>query len=302
MSAPLSLGRVLALLKRLSPSWPSLDADKSTGKEMGSIATVIAMAADAVDALVDEVFPDTTTMLIDRWEVITRNPVRPSDDIDVRRARVLSVLRRLSGPRIDQLEKMLAGPLGIDVSDMVWVEQLRSYVEEALTLTTGIVALAVPATAPAMTVQLGKPWPGVVDDFGVKVYLNLSSYGTTVATLQSPTGTVWTITVTGTGWYQERVLFDGEIAAGLWTLRIYDDSAPTLNEFRLLVSNDVDSSRIYQFFVLRDPDLDGTADLIEAQRLLHRTALGNMRARVVETLAFKTGDPHSLTGRDPLGA
>jgi hypothetical protein len=304
MSLPSSFARILAVLKRLSPAWPSTDPDKSVGKELGSIAVALGMAADIMDAILDELFPDTTTLLIDRWEKITRNPVRVGDDITTRRARVLATLRRLSGPRIAQLESALAPVLDTDVSNLFWVEQERSFIEEPLTETTGVVALAVPATAPPLTVKLGKPYPGVVDDFGVKVYLDLSSVGTSVATLTSPSGTVWTIPVTSSGWYQTREVFTGEpagINGGLWTLSIYDSSAPTLNEFQLLVSNNVDSGRIYQFFVLRDPGLPGTADLIAAQRLFKRMALGNMRAFVVETLAFKTGDTYSRLGRDPLG-
>jgi len=75
-----------------------------------------------------------------------------------------------------------------------------------------------------------------------------------------------------------------------------------LTEFRLLVSNDVDSGQIYNFFVLRDPTLPGTADLVEAQRQFNRTALANMRAFVIETLSLTHGDSHSLMGRDPMGA
>jgi hypothetical protein len=303
MSAAASYARILAALKRISPAWPSTDDDKAVGKELGSIAAVLAAVADRVDGVLDEIFPDTTTELIERWEGITKNPVRPSDDDDTRRARILSVLRRVSGPRIEQLEKMLEGPLDLASSDMVWVEGDRFSVDEMLTETTGIVAYAVPTTSPGLKVQLGEPWPGVVDDTGVKVYIDVSAIGTTVATLTSPSGTVWTIPVTATtGWYFTRTVFTGELAGGLWTLEIKDSTAPALNEFRLLVSNDVDASRIYQFFVLRDPGLAGTADLVQAQKLLRRTALGNMKARVVETLAFKTGDPYSLTGRDPLGA
>lgn len=302
MSLPAAFDRVLALLKRISPSWPSLDSDKSTGQEMGSIAVVLGMAADAVDAVIDEIFPDTTTFLIDRWEKITRVATRVGDDMDVRRARVMSVLRRVSGPRIAQLEKVLASLLDLDVSDMVWVEQERSFIEDALTETTGAVALAVPTTAPNLTVLIGKPWPGVVDDFGVKVYLDLSSVGTTVATLTSPSGTAWTIPVTASGWYQTRTVFEGEKAGGNWKLSIRDSSAPTLNEYRLLVSNAVDSGQIYNFFVLRDPGLAGSPDLVEAQRQFRHMALGNMRAFVVETMAFTHGDQHSLHGRDPLGA
>lgn len=298
MSLPASFTRVLALLKRISPSWPSLEPDKSTGKEMGSIAVALAMAADAVDAVVDEIFPDTTTFLIDRWEKITKNPIRTSDDLPTRRSRVMSVLRRISGPRLAQLEKMLAPLLALDVSDIIWVEPLRSMIEEALTETTGIVSLATPTT-----ITFSKLWPGVVDDAGVQVYLAMTGIGDTAATLTSPSGTVWTIpSGSTTGWYFTRDKFTGEPAGGTWTLSIIFSAVPPLTEARLLVSNNVDSGQIYNFYALRDPSLSGTADLIEAQRLFRKTALGNMRAFVIETLAFTVGDPHSLCGRDPIGA
>lgn len=298
----ISLPTVLAMVKRISPVWPSTDATSDVGKELGSIAIAFAVAKDLVDTLMDEIFPDTTTFLIDRWEKITRVATIPSDPIATRRSRVLAVLRRINGPRISQLEQMLAPILAMDVSDFVWVEPLRSMIEEALTQTTGTVALAVPTAAPGLNVQLGKPWPGVVDDTGVQVYIAMSGIGVTVATLTGPDGTAWTIPVNAaTGWYFTRSAFTGRTAAGVWTLNIRDSSAPTLTEVRLLVSNNVDSGQIYNFFVLRDPALAGTPDLVEAQRLLHRTALANMRAFVVENLAFTLGDPHSLMGRDPMG-
>lgn len=302
MPLPASFARVLALLKRISPLWPSTAVDKSVGKELGSIAVAMGMATDPLDGVLDELLPDTTTQLIYRWEAITRVASRSSDPIATRRSKVLSVLRRISGARIDQLEKVLTGSLALDPEDMVWVEQLRSFIEVALTETTGVVSLAVPTTAPGLSVSLGRPWPGIVDDAGVQVYIAISSVGTTVATLTSPAGTSWTIPVNATsGWYFTRSIFTGQPAGGMWTLSIRDSSAPTLTEFRLLVSNNIDSGQIYNFFILRDFSLPGTADLVEAQRLFHRTALGNMRAFVVERLSFVCGDPHSLIGRDPLG-
>jgi hypothetical protein len=298
-----ALSRVLATLKRLSPVWPSTEADTSVGKELGSIAVAIGMAKDAVDGLIDEFFPDTTTYLIDKWERSLKVASVPSDAIETRRARVVARLRKINGPRISQLEQMLAPVLALDPTDMLWVEQLRSFIEEGITNSTGVVSLPIPTAAPARTFELGKPWPGVVDDTGVSVYIAMSGIGTTVATLKSPVGTVWTIPVNAaTGWYSTRSLFVGERAGGRWTLSIRDSSGPTLTEARLLVSNNIDSGQIANFFVLRDPSLAGTPDLIEAQRLFRSTALAHNRAFVVEKLAFTIGDPHSLMGRDPLGA
>lgn len=302
MSLPASFTRVLGMLRRISPPWPSTDADTSVGAELGSIAVAIGTATDPLDSVLDEVFPDTTTQLLPRWEAVTRIPSRTGDDITVRRARVLAVLRRTSGPRLDQLAKMLSGPLGIDANDIFWVEGMRSFVEDALTQTTGIISTAVPSTPPGVSFQLGKPWPGVVDDTGVMVYIAMSAIGVTTATLTSPDGTVWTIPVTAaTGWYFTRTAFTGVPAGGSWIVSIADTSAPTVAEVRLLVSNNVDAGQIYYFYVLRDPTLPGTADLGEAQRLFHRTALGNMRSFVIETLAAACDDLHSLTDRDPVG-
>lgn len=293
---------VLAMVKRISPPWPSTDDDTDVGKELGTIATVLAVAKDLVDALIDELLPDTTTFLIERWEKITRVATIPSDPIATRRARVLAVLRRINGPRISQLEQMLAPILDLAVSDMVWVEQLRSDIEERMTQTTGVVALAVPAAVPGRIIIFEQNRPGVVDDTGVLIYIALSSVGATVATLSGPDGTSWAIPVNATvGWYFTRSVFTGKAAAGRWYLQILDSSASTLTEARLLVSNNVDSGAIYNFFVLRDPALPGSPDLIQAQRLFHRTALGHMNAHVIETQLALCDDAHSLADRDPLG-
>lgn len=298
-----TFARVLAKLKRGSPIWPSTDDDTSVGKELGSIAVAFAMAKDAVDGLLDEFFPDTTTYLIGIWERSMKVASVLSDDIETRRARVIARLRKINGPRISQLEQMLAPVLALDPNDMVWVEQLRSFIEEGITNSTGVVSLPIPTAAPARTFELGKPWPGVVDDTGVSVYIAMSGIGTTVATLTSPKGTVWTVPVNvATGWYSTRSLFVGERAGGRWVLSLRDSSAPTLTEARLLVSNSIDSGQIANFFLLRDPALAGTPDLVEAQRLFRSTALAHNRSFVVEKLAFTIGDPHSLLGRDPLGA
>ncbi len=297
MTAPASYARVLAALRRLSPVWPSTESDTAVGKELGSVATAIGMLADPLDGALDEVFPDTTTQLIDRWEHIARVPTRTADDIDVRRTRVLSVLRRSSGARLDQLEKMLAGPLDCETADIIWVETLRAFIEDALT-ETNTTTVATPAT-----VLMGKPWPGVIDDTGVRLYVALSALGTPTVTLTSPAGTVWAVPVTAaTGWYETRTAFLGEPAGGTWTVTATNGSSVNVTELRLLVSNDIDSAQIYNFFAYRDPDLAGDPDWTEAQRLFHRTALAHMRAFVIQRLGFIVGDPHSVVGREPVGA
>ena len=300
MTLPLSRDRILAALRRISPPWPSTSDDTSVGKELGSIATAIGMAADPLDGALDEVFPDTTEQLIERWEKITRIPTRTTDDIAVRRARVIAVLRRTAGPRLDQLAAMLADPLDIDAGLILMIEQTRERIEDALTeVDTTVRALS----ASPVTVALGKPWPGLIDDTGVAVYLKLSALGSPTVTLTHPTGVSWTIDVTAAaGWYFNRSTFTGLAAGGTWQLAATDATAPNLQEIRLLVSNDVDSAQIYNFFVYRDPDIAGTPDIPTAQRLLDHTVLAEMFAKVVQRQAFIVGDPLSLCGREPVGA
>lgn len=299
MTAPLSLSRMQAMLRRLSPSWPSTAPDTSVGKELDSIAVPLGMAADIVDTTLDESFPDTADRLLARWEAVTRVSNKGDQDIDARRARVLAVLRRTSGPRLDQLEAMLAAPLDTDIGNLIWIEQTRFFIENALTV-VDTTTRAINAT-PTL-VNLGQPWPGVVDTTGVRVYLKFSALGTPVVHLNGPDGTLFILSVTSTeGWYETRATFLGKPAAGAWTLSLSNGSAVNLLEARLLVSNDVDSAQIYNFFVYRDPALPGSPDIAEAQRLFARTALGHFNAHVIERLSFIVGDPHSLCGREPLG-
>ncbi len=296
---PSSYDRVLAALKRLSPPWPFTDDDTSVGKELGSIATAIGTATDPLDDALDEIFPDTTTQLIDRWEQITRVPTRTSDAIATRRTRVLSVLRRMSGARLDQLERVLAGPLDCETTDIIWVEQLRQFIDDALTNTlTGTWAMS----ASARTFSLGLPWPGEVDDTGVGVYIAISAVGTPTITLTSPEGTTWAVPVDATtGWYYNRDDFNGERAGGRWILSAANASAVNITEMRLRVSNDVDAAQIYNFFAYADPTVVTDPDITEAQRLFHRTAHGHMNAHVIQSLAFTVDDEYSLVDRDPVG-
>ncbi len=299
MTLPASRSRILAALRRLSPVWPDTSDDTSVGKELGSCATAIGLAADCVDTTLDEAFPTSTVQLIDRWERVTRNPVRPADDIAVRRARVLGVMRKLSGPRIDQLGSMLIAPLDIDISDLLFIEQTRELVEPGM-INTLVADFAITGTPSG--ISMGKPWPGLVDDTGVSLYLAMTTLGTPTVTLTSPLGTVWTVPVTAAiGWVSTRDLFVGEPAGGLWTVSVANGSAVTLSEVRLLVSNDVDAAQIYNFFAYRDPDLAGTPDILDGQRLFHRTALGHMNSHVIERMAFVVDDEHSLVDREPVG-
>jgi hypothetical protein len=287
------------VLRRLSPAFPSTDADKAVGKELGSIATAIATAYDRLDAIPDEMFPDTATETIERWEKVTRVSSFSADPIADRRQRVLNVLRRLSGPRLDQLSKALAGPLDLDELDITFVEVMRSFIDEALTVTD---ASTHAITGSPTTLHLGEPYPGTVDDFGVRLYVALSALGTPTVVVTSPEGTTWSPTITSTaGWYRDRTTFLGEIAGGDWKVTVTNGSAVNMTDCRLLVSNNVDSGQIYNLFAYADPNLTAEPDLVEAQRILHRTALGHLRAFVIQSLAFTVGDEFSLVGRDPVG-
>jgi hypothetical protein len=294
-----TLERMKALLRRLSPSWPSTDPDTRVGKELDTIAATLVPVVEPLDGALDEIFPDTTTQLIDRWERITRNPVRTTDTIEARRARVLAVLRRTAGPRLDQLEAMLSGPLDLAVDDIIFIEQIREFINEGLTQTDARVrALSVtPVVA-----RMGKPWPGLVDDTGVRLYVRLSDAVVPVVTLTGPSGATWTVPVDAVeGWYETRTAFDGLPAGGRWDVTLTAPSSVNVEELRLLVSNDVDASQIYNFFVYRDPDLAGDPNIPDAQRLFARTALAQMNAHVIERMAFIVGDAHSLVGREPVG-
>lgn len=298
----LSLDRMKALLRRLSPSWPSTEPDTSVGKELDSIALALSYAADRVDVALDEVFPDTTTELIDRWERITGHAPNTTMIIDYRRFRVLSVLRRLAGPRLAQLEQVLAGPFDLSVEDIVFFEPLRQFIEAALTVedTTSRVLSAAPTL-----VYLGAPWPGKVDDYGVALYLESTSAGGTYS-LTSPSGKTLAIAFSGTGWYRVGAgpagltSFSGVSAAGLWTVSMAHAGASTVSNIKLLVSNDVDSAQIYNLFALRDRSLAGSPDIAEAQRLLSRTAHAHNRARVIQDTACIVG--LSPCGREPSGS
>lgn len=291
--------RLFAMLRRLSPPWPSTDEDTSVGRELGSIASAMTPAAERVDDLWNELFPDRASETLARWEFITRTPIRTSDDDATRQARILSVLRRASGPRIDQLGKMLAAVMDLDVGDIQFIEQLRSDIEAVLTHTDSTVRAL--SGTPTL-VSMGEPWPGVVDDTGVRLYVKLSALGTPTVTLTSPQGTTWTVPVDSTeDWYETRSTFLDDLAGGRWTVSAANGSAVNLEELRLLVSNDIDAAQIYNFFAYRDPGLAGTPNIPESHRLFHRTALGHMNSHVIESLAFTVDDPYSLVDRDPVG-
>lgn len=295
-----ALARIKAALRRLSPSWPSTEPDTSVGKEIDSIAASYTPVADLLDEVIEELFPDGTTKLVARWEKIARQLARPGDTIDMRRERIQAVLRRLSGPRLDQLAKMLSGPFDLSVDDIIFVEPLRSMIEDGMTQTN--VSTWALSASPTL-IKMGLPWPGVIDDFGVRLYIATDNpLDQPTIVVRSPNGTTWTILFVANGWYVADTLFVGERAGGHWSLTATTAGGPTsITELRLLVSNDVDSAQIYNFFALRDASLPGTPDIATSQRLFAHTALGHNNAQVIERAAFIVGDPHSLCGREPVG-
>ncbi len=298
---PASRSRVLGALRRVSPSFPDVSTeDTSVGAELGAIATTIGEAVDVMDAIPNEIFPNTAETTLSRWEKSTGIATRPSDDLDVRRARVLAVLRRTSGPRVAQLRSILAGPLDIDGEDLEFLESLRSSIEAGVTDT---ISDDLSITSSARLIDIGKPWPGLVDDVGVRLYLDLSALGTPTVSVIHADGTSWTPTISqATGWVYTRTHFLGRRAAGPWRVSVANGSNVTLRETRLLVSNDVDSAQIFQFYVYADPALSGTPDIAEARRLFGRIALGHMQSAVIQRRGFMVGDPNSIVGQNPVGA
>ncbi len=293
-----ALTRIQAALRRISPPWPSTAVDTSVGKELDSIAAAIAATAEPLDLALDEVFPDTTSQLLDRWEYITRNPVRTTDSDAVRQARVLAVLQRTAGPRIAQLSAMLAGPLDCDENDLVFIEGMRNFITTALTIVN---ATTYSLGASDLTVPLGTPpWPGLVDDTGVRIRVKLGAFYTPDIRLVHKSGAEWSIPVdTDDAWYETRTVFTGLAADGRWKVVAADPAVVDLERIELMVSNDVDSAQIYNFFVYRDPDIAGDPDYREAERLFHRTAHGHNNAHVIQSMGFVVGE--SVVNREPVG-
>lgn len=293
MSAPVTLSKVAATLKRFLPSF-------FAGRlllEAQSLAVALARANDYVEALYVELFPDTATLTsIDRWEATRRIPVRVSDSLATRRARVLAKLRRIYGPDLARLDVLLYPLLDVAAGTVVFQETMRATIEAGLTLTTGVIATALPAS-----VRLGAWFPGNIDQSGVRVYLALTGLGAGTATLLHPNGvTSWTFTPTvAAGWYETRTAFLGKPAAGFWTLTV--SGATTLTEFRLLVSNDVDAGQIYTFRIYRDPAAGGNPDYPEARAQFSRFAMGHMDTLITERVTAIVGDDHTVAGREPVG-
>lgn len=300
MSAPTTLAKVKAAFLRHLPSFFS-------GKlllEAGSFSVALARANDYVEAIYAELFPDTVTATsIDRWEFVTRVPTRSADDIATRRARVLGKVRRVNGPQLARLDATLASILAVTPGTVAFIETMRSTIEAALTEFSGGLATPLPTTAPGAVFTMGKPYPGVIDDTGVRIYLAFSPEAAPSATLTHPDGTAWTFTPNAAAkWYETRSIFLGKAAAGTWTLAVYDASGiGVLSEWRFLASNNIDSGQIYNFYVYRDPTLAGTPDIVEANSQFARYALGHMKTAVAQRTSFIVDDSMSLADREPVG-
>jgi hypothetical protein len=305
MPAPTSYARVYAALKRHMPKGlPAWEDDASAIlRELGVIGWVVARVADRFEAMFEELFPDGAVETLSRWEALFRIPTRLGDSTDTRRTRLTATVGRVAGNTVAQLRTLLAPLFGTVEDDVDFIEVLRSQIDDGLTVTTGAIAAALP-TSQSFT----KWWPGVVDEYGVHVFLKLSSNPFITAVLTGPDGTRWQIPPTFPGvspgvagaWYQTRTVFLGKPAAGTWTLTL-DGAATNLVEARLFVSNDVDAAQIYRLFVRRDHGLAGNPDLTESQRILRKTAVAHYKSLVCERLAMVADDAQSLTDRDPVG-
>jgi len=73
---------------------------------------------------------------------------------------------------------------------------------------------------------------------------------------------------------------------------------PTTRAQAVAMNND---RAFYRLYVYRDPTLPGTYDVEAAQAELDRVTLYHDKPKVIESKAFKVGDPYSLVGRDLLG-
>lgn len=61
-----------------------------------------------------------------------------------------------------------------------------------------------------------------------------------------------------------------------------------------------DVREIFRFFIYRDPSEPGTYYIESAQEIVDKIKPSHTIGFVIESTAFKTGDPHSLLGRDLL--
>ena len=299
------LDRMKAAFRRLSPSFPNVDPDTDAGKELDSMAAGLAVAAEPVDSALDEVMPDTTSDLLERWERIVRRPSRLGDSDAVRQGRIAGVLRRTRGPGLAALRAMLTEAFDLTEDEILFIEPSRQQIEDAI-------SVEIPwrdAQTGANLIEIYRPWPGAVDDFGVQLEIESDGSNFSSFKLISPKGTEWDLgnIELEYGWGGEYIrfrateLFEGEPAAGTWKIQFTRVGSAVGIWFKLLVSNTVDSASIFNFYAVRDADLAGEPDIAEGQRLFERTAHGHNYSTVVERMSLVHDDDHSLHDREPHG-
>lgn len=313
MAAPLSYDRVLSALRRLFPFELTITrsagaapaaGDSKIGREMGSIAWMVARATDYVEAMAVELFPDTVVESITRWERIARIASNTTTALADRRNKVVAVFQRSAGIQFTRLQEMLFPVLDLpSAEDVVLIEHDRGQLNIGMMEVGGDHTLSpVALSSTAYIERIDTPWPSTVDDMGVRVHLIFSAFAlaTTAATLTSPNGTVWSITLTAAdAYYETRTEFLDETAGGTWTLALTDSSTTsTFVQWELNVSNDTDSRQIYNFYAYCDESIAGTPDIQEAQRLFNRTALAHMNSKVITSEAFIVD--LSLVDREPV--
>jgi hypothetical protein len=310
-SPPSSFDRVLATLRRLWPFEFTLTrsagaapaaADSKLGMELGSIAWIFARVADRVEAMLVELFPDTADESITRWEKVASTASNFAAATSSRQERVLSVLRRVADIQFTSLHNMLYGILGLDSPEDVQIFEVdRGQIEAGLAIESGIINQAITGVPTELTLTL-PPFPDVIDDYGVMLYLSVDSYAGPTVTLTSPAGTVWNVPVEPDSpiehYFINREDFADEDARGVWTMSIADSGSLVLYEWAIIASNAIDSGQIYNTFAFVDPALSPSPDIREAQRLFNRTALAHLNPKVITAEEFIVDT--SLVDREPV--
>jgi hypothetical protein len=300
----------MTALRAVWPAWPVFDAH-GVADEAALMGTLLGRVVDRVDALEDELWPDGATADIERWERNWRVPVRPADDAAKRRARLLSVIGRIPGSTPAQVRQLLASAFDLAEEDVLLLEMLRSEVEKAMTAREefgGASGLFL-ASGESLIWHVPAAWPGTVDDVGVALTLDYETESFLVATVTHADGTSWVEPsylnqFRAPATRRKRGVFSGRRAAGGWTVRLDnvggDDAIVWAVE--LMVSNDEDSRQIYHVYAVRDPNLAGTPDLVEAHRLFATTVHAHSRRYVCERTTIRCDEPRSLCDRDVIGS
>jgi hypothetical protein len=311
MAPPLSFDRVLNALRRFWPKWPALDA-YGVWEEAQAIATVVGRVVDRFDAMKAELFPDSAVETLDRLEAIWRIATRPTDSTATRQARVAAAVGRINGSTPAQLRELLAPAFAfVNPNDVVLVEMLRADVEKAMTAREeyGGAAGIFVADGQSLLWHVPAAWPGKVDDVGVALAIDYDCPATIDGTVTHGDGTSWTVTfddqnVRAVNKKRKRATFVGKRAAGPWTVRVDVNGGDPARIYavELMVSNDEDSRQIFHFYAARDPNLAGTGDFVEGQRLFATTAHAHYRSRVCERTTVIVNDSRSLCDRDVIGS